>query len=331
MNRQEPPRSRPKIVVITPVYNESDGLLQYEERVRAALLDSDQFDFEVLFVEDGSEDGSWDIIKQICNRDNRFRGIRLSRNYGSHIALSAGFANARGEAIATLACDLQDPPEVVLEFLERWQQGARIVWGKRRTRQDKAWRVFTSNLFFKLVRRHAMPRGSKFTTGSFLLVDKIVAECFSQFQEQHRITFALVAWTGFEQDVVEYDRMQRYAGQSKWGFVQMMKTMYDAFIGFSLLPIRLITLLGASVSLLTFLLLLYLLAVYATGQPTPGWTSQMLALSAFFGIQFLMMGIVGEYLYRIYAEVVRRPLYFVSGTAGTTNLAASNNNNDRTA
>jgi dolichol-phosphate mannosyltransferase len=157
-----------------------------------------------------------------------------------------------------------------------------------------------------------MPRGSRFTVGSFLLVDRRVADCFRQFQEHNRVTFALVAWTGFTQDVVLYDRRERRTGRSGWTWRRMVKTMYDTFIGFSFLPIRLMTLSGVLLSLLTVPFAVYLLLVYATGQPLPGWTSVMLALTLFFGIQFLLMGIVGEYLYRIYAEVVRRPLYFVS-------------------
>ena len=171
-----------------------------------------------------------------------------------------------------------------------------------------------SNVFYRLIRRFAMPGGSKFTTGSFLLADRRVVGCFRQFQEHNRITFALVAWTGFDQKVVDYDRGQRRAGTSRWTYRKMLKSMYDTFIGFSLLPVRLITLLGAAVFLLTIVMSVYLLYLWHTGTPLLGWTSQILAMAMFFGIQFLLMGVMGEYLYRIYTEVVRRPLYFVSDT-----------------
>jgi dolichol-phosphate mannosyltransferase len=276
------------------------------------LLPVKAYDFSVLFVDDGSEDNSWEIIKQICERDRRFQGIRLSRNYGSHIALCAGFDFADADILCTLACDLQDPPEVIIEFLKKWERRAKIVWGKRRSRKDKNWRIFFSNLFFTLIRRYAMPKGSKFTTGSFFLVDRTVAECFRKFKEHNRITFAIVAWTGFEQDVVEYDRRKRVAGVSGWNFSKMIKVMYDAFIGFSLLPIRVMTLMSAGVSLLTFITLVYLIVSWFSGNPLPGWTSVMVTVSFFFSLQFLLMSIVGEYLYRIYAEAVHRPLYFVS-------------------
>ncbi|MGH9349525.1 MAG: glycosyltransferase family 2 protein [Vicinamibacterales bacterium] len=306
--------SRPRVSVITPVFNEEAGLPDYERAVRSVLLDNDEFAFDVLLVDDGSRDGSWAAIEAMCARDPRFYGLRLSRNYGAHVALSAGFAHARGDAVATLASDLQDPPETVLEFARRWRAGAQIVWGHRKTREDSAWRVTTSRLFERLIRRFAMPRESKFTVGSFLLVDHRVAECFRQFQEHNRVTFALVAWTGFKQEIVEYHRRERRVGTSGWTYRRMVKTMYDTFIGFSFLPIRLMTLAGVLLSLLTLPFAVYLVVVYLTGRPLPGWTSVMLALTLFFGIQFLLMGVVGEYLYRIYAEVVRRPLYFVSDT-----------------
>jgi len=296
------------------VYNEEDSFPDYVAAVSRDLLSREEYEFSVLFIDDGSEDRTWELVCEVCARDSRFKGVRLSRNYGSHIALTAGFANADGDVFATLACDLQDPPGVILEFLAEWRAGAQIVWGRRRTREDGIWRAAASSVFCSLIRRFAMPRGSLFTTGSFLLVDKRVADCFRQFQEQNRITFALVAWTGFRQAVVPYHRQRRAKGASGWTLRKMVKAMYDAFIGFSFLPVRLMTFLGVFALLLTVLLSIYLLCSWLTGDPLLGWTSLMLAISLFFGIQFFMMGVTGEYLYRIYAEVVRRPLYFVSDT-----------------
>ena len=303
------------VLVLTPVYNESAGLDAYEAAVREVLLARTDCDVHVLFIEDGSSDDSWTRICALAARDARFRGIRLSRNYGSHIALSAGFANlGEADAVATLACDLQDPPEAVSRFIDTWKSGADIVWGKRLSRAESMFRVWTSKLFETLIRRFAMPRESRFTTGSFLCVDRRVADCFAQFQERNRVTFALVAWTGFREEIVEYHREPRRTGTSSWTFWRMVKTMYDTLIGFSVLPIRLITVAGVIVSLLSIPIAAYLLARKLMGQPLLGWTSVMLGLTLFSGLQFLMMGVVGEYLYRIYAEVVRRPLYFISST-----------------
>jgi len=306
-----------RITILTPVYNEEECLTIYKERVKDILLSHKEYCFNILLIDDGSTDKSWEHICDICSDNPMFNGIRLSRNYGSHIALSAGFSNINdSDAVATLACDLQDPPETIIEFINKWEQGAQIVWGHRKKRSDNKWRILTSKLFFYLIRRFAMPIDSKFATGSFFLIDKKVANCFVQFQETNRITFALVAWTGFKQDIVEYDRQQRIGGTSGWNFNKMIKTMYDTFLGFSFLPIRLITIIGMILFFLTFLFAGYIFINWLSGNPLKGWTSLMLVMTTISGIHFLLMGITGEYLYRIYSEVVRRPLYFISDKIG---------------
>jgi dolichol-phosphate mannosyltransferase len=312
----------PRVTIITPVYNEQESLPLYVETVRKVLLERSDVEFDVILVDDGSSDGSWDFIERTCAADTRFRGLRLSRNFGAHIALCAGFDAARADAVAILACDLQDPPETVLEFVAQWRAGADIVWGHRRERDDALWRRLVSRVFGAAMRRYAMPRGSRFTTGSFLLADRKVVEAVQRMREHSRITFALVAWTGFRQEIVHYDRKRRRAGKPGWTFWRMVLTMYDAFVGFSLLPIRLTTALGIAVSLLNVPLAVYLLTRWLLGNPLPGYTSVMLVLTVFFGIQFLLMGLIGEYLYRIYLEAVQRPLYFVSHRCGSEAGAA---------
>ena len=316
-------KPRPQVAVLTPVFNEEASLPLYEEAVRKTLLSRADCDFQIWFVDDGSTDRSWELILAACGRDKRFHGLRLSRNFGSHTALTAGFEHARGDAVTTLACDLQDPPQTVLRFIEEWRGGAQIVWGHRRSREDATWRAMASRRFNALLRRFAMPKDSKFTTGSFLLVDRKVADCFRRFTEHNRITFALVAWTGFRQAVVEYDRVERAAGASKWTFTRMVKTMYDAFIGFSYLPIRLMTWLGLTTFLLSIPYAAYIIFNWLFhDDPMRGWTSMMLVMTFFFGLQFLLMGLVGEYLYRIYSEITGRPLYFVMDAAGVEDDAS---------
>ena len=314
--------ARPTITVITPVYDEAENLAAYTKAVEEILFADTTCDFRVLFVEDGSRDEGWKLIEKICAADARYSGLRLSRNFGAHKALSAGLAYAGGDAVCILAADLQDPPSVILEFVEKWRGGAQIVWGHRKSRRDSTWRVLASKSFFSLIRRHAMPRGSRFTTGSFLLMDRLVLDCYRQFPEHNRITFALVAWTGFSQEVVEYDRAKRLAGQSKWSFRAMLSAMYDTFMGFSNLPARLMTWAGVLISLGAVAFSSYLVLNWLGGDTLPGWTGVMFGLSVFAGVQFLMMGIVGEYLYRIYTEAAGRPLYFISDRAGDVPEAA---------
>jgi len=316
MSNRKPTISKPTISIVTPIFNEEASLAVYAEAVEQRLFGDESINVEVILVDDGSSDSSWSIIEQMCVRDPRYQGLRLSRNFGAHAALSAGILNAGGDAVATLAADLQDPVSAIGEFIDAWRDGAQIVWGRRRSREDAGWRVFTSDVFFRLIRRYAMPRGSKFATGSFFLIDRRVVECFKQFPERNRITFALVAWTGFRQEVVYYDREGRSAGKSGWSFGRMLKAMYDTFIGFSEVPARLMTIVGMVTSLLSIPFSLYLVASWWFTDTVPGWTGLMLGVTVFFGLQFLMMGLVGEYLYRIYSEVTARPLYFISQEAG---------------
>jgi glycosyltransferase involved in cell wall biosynthesis len=307
---------KPTVTIITPVHNEELGIDAWAAAVMSTLISQENVDFRVLLVEDGSTDKSWQKIQELCGKSSKFSGIRLSRNFGSHVALSAGVAYAQGDALATLACDLQDPPEVILEFVEKWRNGADIVWGVRRTRQDSWLRLHTTDFFIYLLRRYAMPRGSKFTTGSFLLMDKKVAECFRQFREHSRVTFALVAWTGFDQCTVPYDRRARLIGSSGWTLSKTLRTIYDAFIGFSDMPARLMTLTGVVTFVGSLLLLVYLIGCWLTTTVLPGWTGVMVLITFFFGLLFIMIGMIGEYMYRIFLESTGRPLYFVSATSG---------------
>lgn len=303
---------------MTPVYNEEDNLHPYEQAISEILLSRTEYDFRVLFIDDGSADRSWEIIREMCERDSRFRGIRLSRNYGSHVALSAGFSNEDGDAVATLSCDLQDPPEVILELLEKWKAGAKIVWGQRRLSGDRGWNKIAGKIFYSIVHRFAMPKGVPLNTGSLFLVDRAVAECYRRFAERNRNIFTLFAWTGFEQDVVVYDRRPRVAGKSGWNFSKKLKALYDAFIGYSLLPVRLMTMLGIGVFIFSIILAAFILYCRFAGNPVEGYTNLILVMSFFFGIQFLLMGLIGEYLYRIYTEVVRRPLFFIADRTGSS-------------
>ena len=310
--------SFPKIAVVTPLYNESEALPRYFREVGELLLDNSGCDVRLILVDDGSQDRSWQMLREACGKDERVSALRLSRNFGSHAAIAAGLNAVPDDidAVVVMACDLQDPPAVALEFVEQWRQGADIVWGQRTGRRDARWRIAASTVFEAMLRRWALPRGSLFTTGSFFLADRRVVEAMRAMQEHNRITFALVAWTGFDQARVPYQRAERVSGRSKWGVRRMLKTMYDAFVGFSTLPIRLMKAAATAAFLLALGLVAYLLVIAAvTRTSVPGWTSQMLVLSVFFGIQFSLTAMIGEYLARIYQESVARPAYFVSELA----------------
>jgi polyisoprenyl-phosphate glycosyltransferase len=309
-------RSRPaipKLAIVTPVFNEVDSFPFYVEAVTRILLDRDDVAVSVLFVDDGSSDRSWELISDLCDSDSRFRGIRLSRNVGAHTATLAGLSNLGPDidAVVIMGCDLQDPPDTTLALLEKWRSGADIAWAERRTRDDPLWRRVMSRWFHALLRR-SMPRGSLVTAGGFFLIDRRVVAAVRDMKEQNRVNFALVAWTGFDQVRVLYDRPKRIAGTPGWTLGKMLKTTYDAFVGFSTLPLKVMRLAAVIAGLLAGALSVFLVIDAVTGNRVPGWTSTVLVPSVFFAIQFGLIAIIGEYLYRIYAEVVNRPSFFVS-------------------
>jgi dolichol-phosphate mannosyltransferase len=245
--------------------------------------------------------------------DARFSAIRLSRNFGSHLAITAGLDRAHGDAAAILACDLQDPVETVIEFLKKWEEGYEIVWGERAARVDASWRIFTSKLFTAFLKRWVMPKQSKFTTGSFLLIDRKVIDCFCLYEDNSRLTFAMVAWTGFRQTVIPYNRRARQAGKTGWTFSRMISAFYNAVLAYSTIPLKFAAILGILSFFLGIFFGIYVLYLYLIGYTEAiGWKSTVLIIIGFSGIILLQLSIIGEYLSRIYKDASRRPLYFVS-------------------
>ena|SRR6516162_4454239 len=320
--------NRPRVQILTPLYNEARCFDTYVEAVERVLLSRSEAEYRCLLVDDGSTDETWELIQQQCRASPRFRGLRLSRNFGAHTAETAGLDLCDADAVAILSADLQDPPETILSFVEAWRQGADVVFGRRRMRGDSYWRVLTSKIFETLLRRFAMPKGSKFATGGFLLMDRKVVECVRQMREANRLIFGLVAWTGFRQAVVEYDRQRRAIGRSAWSLGRMVKSMYDGLIGFSGTIPRAVTLLGAFFSLIGFIAALYFLLNAVFFSPLPGWSTITVILSLFFGIVFMILGTICEYLLRIYVESTRRPLYFIAADTAAEDLESSNRQRD---
>ena len=303
-------RSAPPAIVeiITPLYNEEKTFHGYIRKVEQVLITRTDVEYRFLLIDDGSTDRTWELIRKQCDTSSRFRGLRLSRNFGEHTAATAGLDMCDADAVAILAADLQDPPEVVPAFVDAWRNGAQVVFGRRRTRDDAPWRTLASKIFEVLLRRFAMPRGSRFATGTFLLMDRKVVECVRRMREANRLVFGLVAWTGFRQEVVEYDRRRRTSGRSRWSVGQMIKSMYDGLLGFSTAIPRAVTLIGAFFALVGLLSALYFLLNALFARPALGWSSIMVTITLFFGIAFVILGTICEYLVRIYVESTRRPL-----------------------
>jgi dolichol-phosphate mannosyltransferase len=301
------------ITIVTPVYNEEENIDNYYNEICLKLLTLSQYEFEIIFVDDGSHDNSWEKILKICNENTNFNAIRLSRNFSSHFAITAGLDRAKGDAAIILACDLQDPVETAIEFIRKWEKGYKIVWGERISRDDANWKIIASKLFNLLLKKWAMPENSNFTTGSFLLIDRKVLDCYCMHDDNSRLTFAIVAWTGFKQVRIPYHRQARKAGKTGWSFLNMISGFYNAIIAYSTFPLKFITTISIFILFFSVPIALYITYLYTVGRTgNIGWISTILAVFLFSGIILFQLSIISVYLSRIYKDASNRPLYFVS-------------------
>ncbi len=309
--------ARPLIAIVVPVHNEKDNLVRFHDEVSAVMRSLGDCDWEFVFVDDGSKDGSFEVLRSLRERDERVAALRFPRNFGSHVAIAAGIDYSKGDAAVIMAADLQDPPALIKDFVARWRDGYDVVWGARSGRDDGRLRAWAMNRFYSLVRRIAIPSYPKGGTGSFCLITKPVMDAFRQMNERNRLTFGLIAWSGFRETQVPYHRPRRLVGASSWTLMKMLKAAVDTFASFSFLPIRAISLFGLLVSLLSFLFGFYVLINKVFfGTRVEGWTSVMLAVLLLGGVQLVMVGVLGEYLWRALDEARARPLYIIERTLG---------------
>jgi dolichol-phosphate mannosyltransferase len=310
--------AKPLIAIVVPVHNEKDNLARFREEVSLVMRQLGEFDWEFVFVDDGSTDGSFDVLRAMRDLDDRVTALRFPRNFGSHVAIAAGIDYAKGDAAVIMAADLQDPPALIKDFVARWRDGYDVVWGARSGRDDGKLRSWAMNRFYSVVRRIAIPNYPKGGTGSFCLISKPVMDAFRQMNERNRLTFGLIAWAGFRETQVPYHRPRRLVGASSWTMRKMLKAAIDTFVSFSFLPIRAISYFGLVVSVLSFLFGFYvLLNKVFFGTHVEGWTSVMLTVLLLGGVQLVMIGVLGEYLWRALDEARARPLYIIERTLGT--------------
>ncbi len=304
----------PKFVLslIVPVFNEEDNLPALVERVKA-VVEAEGVDYEFMFIDDGSKDRSLDVLTELAAADERVKIVSLSRNFGSHAAISAGIDHVSGDAAVIMAADLQDPPEVIGEFLKKMREGYDVVWGARAARPESMRRRLAGRVFYGLVRSIALPGYPKGGTGSFCLITRRVVEALRLFPEKQRITFGLVYWAGFKQTLVLYERAPRRAGSSGWSRRRLIDASIDVLTTYSYAPLRAITYLGLVVFLLSLIGIGYVIVNWLLTEETlAGWSSTFVAIAFFGGLQMITLGVVGEYLWRIAVEVRRRPLYIAA-------------------
>ena len=311
-----PRKGNPKnLSIVIPCYNEQEVL----PKLHSGLLDTlDKLaiEFEVILVDDGSKDATWRLLSELNKNDSRFKALRLSRNYGHQIALTCGLDQAQGEVVVIMDADLQDPPEVIPQMLEKWREGYDVVYGKRMRRDgdspSKRFFAFSFYRIMNLLTGMTIPRD----TGDFRLMDKAALNAFRELRERQRFIRGMVSWIGFNQAPVYYDRPKRAAGVTKYPFKKSFLLALDAITSFSYAPLRLASLLGFLLSLFAFLYIIVVILLKFAGINFPGYTSLMATILLLGGVQLVVLGVIGEYLGRIYEEVKGRPLYYISSSLG---------------
>ncbi|HYO53240.1 glycosyltransferase family 2 protein [Archangium sp.] len=301
----------PTCSLVIPVFNEEEVLPELYRRVTQVMAAAET-SYELVLIDDGSSDKTWEIMQRLRASDERVSLVRLSRNFGHQIALTAGLEHARGETVVVLDADLQDPPELIPRMLELWREGHDVVYGVRTRREGEGiFKRSTAAVFYRLIGRLTSVHIPA-DTGDFRLMSRPVVEALKRVRERNRFVRGLVAWVGFRQVGLPYERAHRAAGETKYPFSKMLRFAVDAIISFSILPLRLATGFGFLVSFFSFAYAAH--AVYlkvVTGESLPGWASLMVGIAFLGGVQLLCLGIVGEYLGRIYDEVKARPLYLL--------------------
>jgi dolichol-phosphate mannosyltransferase len=301
------------VSIVVPVYHNAGSLEDLFARLAAVAgsLGSERFEF--VFVDDGSRDASFEVLRGLAERDARVRVVKLSRNFGSQSAILAGLTHARGECMVALAADLQDPPELIGPLLARWREGRKVVLAARRSRADPLPSRLLADAFYRLFRRFALPSMPRHGFDVFL-IDRTVRDLLAGIQENNAYLMGLILWLGFDPAVIEYDRGPRPPryGPSMWGLGRRVKHFIDSFTAFSYFPLRAASVLGVVVAVLGVLYAALVVALRVIhGFPVEGWASLMVAVLLLSGVQMLMIGVLGEYLWRNLEETRRRPRFIV--------------------
>jgi len=300
-----------RLTVVVPAYNEAAVLPVFHARLRR-VLDELLLSCDVLYVDDGSTDATWELISDLATGDARVGAIKLSRNFGKEAALTAGLDHVDADAAIVIDADLQDPPELIPALVERWREGYDVVYATRNSRQgETGLKRFTSALFYRSMEKVSdihVPRD----TGDFRLLSRRALEALRQLRERQRFMKGLFTWIGYRQTAVHYLREPRQAGASKWNYWRLLQLAIEGFTSFSTAPLRLATWTGVLASLLAFLFGLWVLGkALLFGDPVRGYPSLMVVILFMGGVQLLALGVIGEYLGRNYAESKQRPLYFI--------------------
>lgn len=301
----------PKLTVIVPAYNESDGLREFHGRL-AAVLDQLDLDGEVLYVDDGSRDDTFEVMRSLRDADPRVSTLKLSRNFGKELALTAGLDYTDADAVVVIDADLQDPPELIPAFVQHWREGYDVVYGTRASRAgETGFKKFTAAGFYRVMEKLSttpIPRD----TGDFRLISRRALDALKQVRERQRFMKGLFTWVGFRQISVVYHRDPRYAGETKFNYWKLWNFAIEGITSFSGAPLKLATYFGLLTSLVAFVFGLWVLGkAVLLGNAVPGYPSMMVVMLFLGGAQLMALGVIGEYLGRLYVEAKQRPLYLI--------------------
>lgn len=302
-----------KISVIIPMYYEEEVAEECYKRMTSVLQNIENYDYEIICINDGSKDKTLTILENLAIKDKRLKVLSFSRNFGHQCAVTAGLKYVTGDAILIIDADLQDPPELIPEMLKLWEAGNDVIYGKRKTRDgESAFKLFTAKMFYKTLNALSDVEIPK-DTGDFRLVDRKVVDTINSLPEHNKFLRGLFSWVGYKQIPFQYERKERFAGKTKYPLKKMLKLASDGIISFSTKPLKIVGGLGIISIVISFILLIYALIsyIFKLNNLSAGWTSLMLGITFFAGVQLLSLWIMSEYIARIYDESKNRPQYII--------------------
>lgn len=305
-----------KISVVVPMYYEEEVALECYKRLEGVLSNLENYENEIIFVNDGSKDKTLEILSNIASENENVKVISFARNFGHQAAVTAGLKYVTGDAILIIDADLQDPPELLPEMLKLWEEGNEVIYGQRKTREgESAFKLFTAKMFYQTLNALSDVEIPK-NTGDFRLVDKKVVNTINSLPEHNKFLRGLFSWVGYKQYAFEYERKERFAGKTKYPLKKMLKLAADGIIGFSTKPLKILGGLGIISIIISFIILIYSILSFAFewNNLAPGWTSIMVSITFFAGVQLLSIWVLSEYIGRIYDETKNRPQYVIDKT-----------------
>lgn len=303
-----------KISVVIPMYYEEEVANECYNRTKKVLNGLENYDYEIIFVNDGSKDKTLPILKEIATKDEKAKVISFSRNFGHQAAVTAGLKFVTGDCILIIDSDMQDPPELLVDMLKLWEDGNEVIYAKRKTRKGESkFKLMTAKMFYKILNNLSDVEIPK-DTGDFRLVDRKVVDVINSMPEHNKFLRGLFSWVGFKQEPIEYERQERFAGKTKYPLKKMLKLASDGIISFSTKPLKIIGGIGIASIFISFILLIYAILsyIFKWNNLASGWTSLMVAITFFAGVQLVSIWMISEYIARIYDDTKQRPEYIIN-------------------